>query len=96
VEFYINREKHYMVYVVGLPLGKLDQQHKSNLFVQIVYDVLTLCNLPKAEEAITEVTSNHLEFWIYPSKTLRGLSLFDITLFVWNCRLVKKYMVWVF
>jgi hypothetical protein len=27
-------------------------------------DVLTLCNFPKAAEAVTEVTSNHLESWI--------------------------------
>jgi hypothetical protein len=26
--------------------------------------MLALCNLPKAAEAITEVTSNHLESWI--------------------------------
>jgi hypothetical protein len=25
---------------------------------------LALCNLPKAAEAITEVTSNHFESWI--------------------------------
>jgi hypothetical protein len=29
-----------------------------------VAKMLTLCNLPKAAEAITEVTSNHLESWI--------------------------------
>jgi len=50
--------------------------------------LLALCNLPKAMEEITEVTSNHLESWIYPSKTQRGLSLSDIALFMIDFRLV--------
>ena len=43
--------------------------------------MLALCNLPKAVEAITEVTLNQFESWIYPSKTQRGISLSDIALF---------------
>ena len=52
--------------------------------------MLSLCNFPKAEEEITEVTSNHLESWIYPSKTQRGLSLSNIALFEENIRLVMR------
>jgi hypothetical protein len=50
--------------------------------------MLELCNFPKVEEAITEVTSNHLESWIYPSKTQRGLSLSNLALFMIDFRLV--------
>jgi hypothetical protein len=62
-------------------------------FPSMVATMLALCNFPKAEEAITEVTSNHLESWIYPSKTQRGLSLSDIALFEGDVRLVMKYKV---
>ena len=44
--------------------------------------MLALCNLPKAAEANTEVTSNRFESWIQPSKTQRGISLLDLTWFV--------------
>jgi hypothetical protein len=56
----------------------------------MVATMLALCNFPKVVEAIIEVTSNHLESWIYPSKTQRGLSLSDIALFVGNFRLVIR------
>jgi hypothetical protein len=39
--------------------GELESSFPSG-----VAKMLTLCNLPKAAEAITEVTSNHLESWI--------------------------------
>jgi hypothetical protein len=42
--------------------------------------MLALCNFPKAVEAVTEVTSNHLESRICPSKSQRGISLSDLDL----------------
>jgi hypothetical protein len=32
--------------------------------IECLRHLLALCNLPKAAEAITEVTSNHFESWI--------------------------------
>ena len=56
--------------------------------------MLALCNFPKAVEAITKVTSNHLESSIYPSKTQRGISLPNLALFMIDFRLVREYIVW--
>jgi hypothetical protein len=43
------------------------------------YFAKNFVNLPKAGEAITEITLNYLESWIYPSKTQRGISLSELT-----------------
>jgi DNA-binding transcriptional regulator GbsR (MarR family) len=43
--------------------GMLKEQEESSKLEE-KEEVLALCNLPKAAEAITEVTSNRLESWI--------------------------------
>jgi hypothetical protein len=58
--------------------------------------VLSLCNLPKAVEAVIEATSKPLQFLDLSSKTQRGISLSDINLFEEDIRLVMQNIGFVF